>query len=77
MTGKCFIRLTPGGQEDLLLHVSVLDEEDVNGNDAGKVEHVDVVLDSNLKKKSSPSSIWIRTLYYKAYNTFLARQLPL
>jgi hypothetical protein len=51
MTGKCFIRLTPGGQEDLLLHVSVLDEEDVNGNDAGKVEHVDVVLDSNLKKK--------------------------
>ena len=38
----------PCGQEYLLLHVPVLGEEDMNGNDARKVEHVNVVLDCNL-----------------------------
>ncbi len=38
----------PRGQEDLLLHVPVLGKEDMNGNNAGKVEDVNIVLDCNL-----------------------------
>ncbi len=38
----------PGGQEDLLFHVAVLTEENVDGHDAGEVEHVDVILNRNL-----------------------------
>ena len=40
----------PGGEEHLLLHVAVLAEEDVDGDDAGEVEDVDVVLDCNLPR---------------------------
>ena len=40
----------PGGEEHLLLHVAVLAEEDVDGNDTGEVEDVDVVLDCNLPR---------------------------
>ena len=40
----------PGGEKHLLLHVAVLAEEDMDGNDAGEVEDVDVVLDCNLPR---------------------------
>jgi len=43
----------PCSQEDLLLHVTVLSKEYVNGYDAREVEHVNVVLDCNLHHKMS------------------------
>ena len=38
----------PRGQEHLLLHLAVVDEEHVHGRGAGEVEHVHVVFDRNL-----------------------------
>ena len=42
----------PSGKEDFLLHVAVLPKEDVDGDETGEVEDVDVVLDSNLDAKN-------------------------
>ena len=39
----------PRGQEHLLLHGAVLGEEDVDRENGGKVEHVNVVLDGDLE----------------------------
>ena len=39
----------PGGEEDALVHLAVLDEERVHGHLAGEVEDVDAVLDGHLQ----------------------------
>ena len=39
----------PGGEEDALVHLAVLDEQRVHGQLAGEVEDVDAVLDGHLQ----------------------------
>ena len=44
--------LLPRGQEDALVHHTVLAEEDVRRHQAGEVEDVDVVLNGHLASRS-------------------------
>ena len=49
----------PGVQEGLLLHCSLLAEEDMDRGNAGEVEDVDTVLDSHLENYQTGYSMQI------------------